>query len=144
MMIKKSNRITAILLAFLVLGTSTGYSIDLHFCKGHLKSISLIGTAKSCHEASKQCPMHAGLTTDTSSEAKDCCTNEKITFEELDTDFTGPQLVELVDLQPIVFCLSESLFHQDLTVAYYPGGFKHYRPPPLYEDIPVLFQSFLI
>jgi len=49
-MLPIQKRVISLLLAFLLGFTSVGYSIDLHFCQGHLKSVALIGKAKSCHE----------------------------------------------------------------------------------------------
>ena len=37
-------------MAFLMFFTSIGFSMDIHYCQGHLKSISLLGKAKNCHD----------------------------------------------------------------------------------------------
>jgi len=41
-MLPIQKRVISLLLAFLLGFTSVGYSIDLHFCQGHLKSVALI------------------------------------------------------------------------------------------------------
>ena len=71
--------------------TSFGYSVDLHFCKDQLKSLSIIGEAKSCHEKMTKCPRHTQFNTQ-NDDGNDCCSNKTIQIEDLDEDFTFTSL----------------------------------------------------
>ena len=143
-------RIVALPLAFLMLFTSVGFSADLHYCQGHLKSISVFGKAKNCHEMAKEantCPHHQKKIEQTkacSEDQKDCCEN-KVVHIQLDQD----QQIKHLD-----FTLNQAL--QQFAITYlavfffYPlpekvaPQYNHYRPPPITRDIPVLLQSFLL
>lgn len=83
---KNNHRISAFALALLIVGTAMSFSLDMHFCQGHLKSISLLGTAKSCHQTKKACPIHGQMMSD--EQKKDCCNNKNLTVDELDADYT--------------------------------------------------------
>jgi hypothetical protein len=61
------RQITAMSLSGLMLLSSIGFSIDMHFCQGMLKSYSLIGKAKTCHStptAAMNCPHHQKMIAD--------------------------------------------------------------------------------
>jgi len=101
----KLNRITSLLMAFLMLVSSTGFSIDLHYCQGNLKSFSLLGEAKSCHEMAKakHCSKmkkacHAPKATKEADDdcKKDCCSNKKI---EISAD-EDAQKIQVENLSP--------------------------------------------
>jgi len=71
--------------AFLIGFTSIGYSADLHFCKGALKSMAFFGSAKKCHEISGATSCHKSeicpdLNKQKCSENPEdsCCKNEKV------------------------------------------------------------------
>ena len=137
------HRITALTLAFMMLITSVGFSADFHFCKGELKSFSLIGEASSCHTAKKSCPHHKNMVIEDKAE-KDCCSNQSIEIDDLDTDYTVSADIELTDLE-IKF------------VASYVYAFFTLVPPPVVHstfldqkvlrpsrDIYVLLERFLL
>ena len=81
-----------------MLCTSVGFSADLHFCKGELKSFSLFGKAESCHTVKKSCPHHANMVVIDQSE-KDCCSNKTIELDDLDSDFNISIDAKLTDIQ---------------------------------------------
>jgi len=144
----KLNRITSLLMAFLMLVSSTGFSIDLHYCQGNLKSFSLLGEAKSCHEMAKakHCSKmkkacHAPKTTHCK---KDCCSNKKI---EISADEDAQKIqVEHLSLKQIkfvtAFVKTFVLGDTDLSRQFIPH--LNYKPPLLNRDIPILIQSFLL
>ena len=92
------HRIISLILALVMLCTSVGFSADVHYCKGELKSFSLIGEATSCHTVRKSCPHHKMMKVD-AEEKMDCCENHKLEVDDLDTDFTVAADVELTDLE---------------------------------------------
>jgi hypothetical protein len=143
-------RILALSMAFLVLFSSVGFSMDLHYCQGELKSFSLIGKAKSCHEMAKKvfCPHHQKMMTMSDEgcekDQKDCCNNEKLFFQ-LDQD----QQIQNLDLvlsqqlkQFIVAYLSVILEMSIIKNEAIP--YAQYKPPLIQKDIHVLIQSFLL
>ena len=65
---KAIHRITALTMAFLMFFTSVGFSVDIHYCKGDLKSFSLIGEASACHQTKKTCPRHKEMESEEKSE----------------------------------------------------------------------------
>ena len=133
--------------------SSTGFSIDLHFCQGQVKSFSLLGKAKSCHEQAakshckkKQKACHAPRTTqnELGKCKKDCCSNKTIKIEQnqeakkLQTLEITTSQVQFVTAFVQVFLLAEN----DLDNIIIPH--LNYVPPLLNKDIPVLIQSFLL
>ena len=73
--------------------SSTGFSIDFHYCQGQVKSFSLIGKAKSCHEQAeknhckkklKACHADQSNSKKIKQCKKDCCSNKTIKFETND------------------------------------------------------------
>ncbi|MDF1697839.1 MAG: hypothetical protein P1U56_18470 [Saprospiraceae bacterium] len=96
---KRIHRITALILAFMMLFSSVGFSVDFHYCKGNLKSFSLIGEASACHQAKKICPRHAEMQVEEKSDDSKCCTNETIVVEDLDTDYNVSPDIKLTDFQ---------------------------------------------
>jgi len=144
MNISGTYRITCLIMAFLMLFTSVGFSADVHFCKGEFKSFSLVGEASSCHTAKKSCPHHANMVTEDGNE-KDCCTNQKFEVEDLDVDYNVSAEVELTDLQvQFVASLVYSLFTlappSDCTISPFPDN-KDLLPA---RDIYVLLERFLL
>ncbi len=147
-------KLLALSLALLLLLSSVNVSIDLHFCQSHLKSFSLIGKAKNCHELAKEkasCPHHKkdlALTGGTScaedQEMKDCCRNQTIHVQsEIDEpilhfDFFTPKLQNFV--VALVFTLFSDFLNQEQEFI----PFAHYKPPLIQKDLPVLFESFLL
>ena len=140
----------SLFLAFLMFLTSTGLSIDMHFCGNHLKSFSLTGKAKNCFELAKSstCPKHkkevATANVECEMSKKDCCHNKTLNLQaDLTPDLPAndflisPQLDRFIIAYVAVF-----IDNKPETVA--KPSFAHYKPPLIPRDIPVLVQSFLI
>ena len=139
---RSTYRIFPLSLALLMFFTSTGFSVDMHYCRGEFKSFSLVGKAKSCHaDAKVTCPHHRNMTAG----KKDCCTNQTHTFrvdqdlqQAQNVDFTiTPQLQNFVTAYVFTFCENQIATNENPV-------FARYRPPPLRRNIPVLHQSFLL
>ncbi|MFT6335300.1 MAG: hypothetical protein ACI86M_002232 [Saprospiraceae bacterium] len=137
------HRITSLVLAILMLFTSVGFSADLHFCKGELKSFSLFGKAESCHTVKRSCPHHADMVVIDKSE-KDCCSNKTIEVDDLDTNFNVSPDVVLTDLQvkfvnSFVYSFISSSLSRVVRASLLA---THDLLPP--RDIYVLLERFLI
>jgi hypothetical protein len=137
-------------MALLLLSSSSGFSIDFHYCQGKLKSFSLLGDAKNCHDklaSNKTCKHHQKNLeeAETSCEEKeDCCKNDKIHFQ-LEQD----QIISTSDSGITNSGLTYSLAYSaslrasfDLPNDNYTP--VYYKPPLIPKDIPVLIQSFLL
>lgn len=142
-------RIFALTMAALMFCTSISFAVDLHYCKGDLKSFSLIGKAKTCHEmaqAKAHCPHHAKMMQKASKmdEEKGCCENKTLHFQ-----FDQDQQIESIDfaistpsLQFLVAYVTVFV-QKNISIRHTPN-FLTYKPPTIERNIPVLFQSFLL
>lgn len=141
-------RFIAFVMAVLVLLTSIGLNIDMHFCGGQLKNISFTGKAESCHKNSMtDCPFHKKMMAENGADnftSKSCCSNQTAYFQaDLIEDIKPLDVVVTPQLQQFVtaFVL---VFLQNQVVETNPITFTAYSPPDISRDIPVLIQSFLI
>lgn len=151
MEIKLPHRISAILMAALMLLSSTGFSMDIHFCQDNIAGINLFGKAKSCHEkqstpACHQTKKSCHQEEDGISEAdKDnCCHNEAIVIEKSDLDATATQIATLQDihLDFVAALIAVYVFNYDVQVDY--QSYVQYKPPLPDRDVQILYQTFLI
>ena len=128
-------------MAVLMFITSISFAMDIHYCKGELKSLSIFGKAKSCHEqkATPTCPHHAKM--QQQQDDNNCCDNET-TFVQADIDKVFSTL-ELTDLQPFVLVFTQ-VFYLEYSFEQQVLAFEHYKPPLIAQDIPILVQSFLL
>ncbi len=150
---RRINRIISLMMAMLMLVSSTGFSIDAHYCQGQMKSFSLFGKAKSCHEQSfkKQCSSHKKSCHAALSNSKElgkckkgCCSNKTIHVEGNDEAKKIPT-TEILPMQVQFFTAFVQVFileYTQLNKAIIP--YLNYIPPLLNQDIPVLIQSFLL
>ena len=139
------------MMAMLVLLSSTGFSIDLHYCQGQMKSFSLFGKAKSCHEQmekghckKKKKACHAPLQDQIEKCKKDCCSNKTIKVESND-DAKKVQRIKIAPLQTQMLTTFVQVFLLDktkLNKVIIPH--LNYVHPLLNKDIPLLIQSFLL
>ena len=137
-------RITALIMAFLMFFTSVGFSVDFHYCKGELKSFSLIGEASACHAEKKVCPRHAKKELEDKSEDSKCCSNEKVIVDDLDVDYNLTQDVELSDLQVKFISALAYSFSGNILPKVIQNTFFKKQVPLVSRDIYVLLERFLI
>jgi hypothetical protein len=146
-----SHRITAISMALLMMLSSTGFSMDIHYCQDQLKSVSLLGKAKSCHEKQETPPCHKMKKSchhkeDNVSKAdKDnCCHNETVVIEKSDLDATPTQLSTVQDIQLdfVAAFVAVYVFNYSVQADFQP--YAQYKPPLPDRDVQVLYQTFLI
>lgn len=140
-------------MALLVLLSATGFSVDVHYCQGQIKSFSLIGKAQSCHEKAakkhcksnkKSCHAAPSQTIEKKACQKNCCSDKKVEIENNDeakpipTTEISPVNAQFITAFVQVFLLE----YTDLNKRIIP--YLHYIPPLLSKNIPVLIQSFLL
>lgn len=150
--INSTYRFIAFSLAFVMLITSVGFTVDMHYCQGQLKSFSFFGKAKSCHDMTDaaqmiSCPHHKKMMKEDEScslDKKDCCENQ-IHHIQADQDqavqtfdfVVNKQLQQFVIAYVVVFC-ANNLIETDAP------SFISYKPPLILRDIYVLIESFLL
>lgn len=130
--------------------TTVGFSLDIHLCGGQIKSFSLHGQAKSCHEIGDQvkvCSLHAALADNKQASVikKSCCQNKS--FEVLyDQDLQNVTTNFSVSSKVGEFIQDFFPIHRDkasLQIVL-EKSFQLYKPPPLIRDVPLQVQSFLL
>ena len=145
-------RLIALTMAFLMLFSSVGFSIDMHYCQGKLKSFSFFGEAKNCHEMAKEkaCPHHQKkieqeATKTCSIDKKDCCQNKTLHFQcHQDQQIQASDLVLSQLSQQFVVAFVAVFFKNNFTETTAKSSYTHYKPPIIPRDISVLFESFLL
>lgn len=152
-MTNSKRKILSLFLATLISISGFGWNIDFHYCQGALKSISLFGTAQSCHDISRAPSCHLKATKVISEEIpsscstegdKNCCQNER-KADFLDYDSTlSQQLASDLRTFDHIFSFEigtrhlERLAVVDTDVSIAPN------PPPLLEvPLRIKYQSFL-
>ncbi|MEM9990641.1 MAG: hypothetical protein AAF738_02690 [Bacteroidota bacterium] len=151
------HRITALTMAVVLFVTSTGFSIDVHYCKDKIKSIRIFGEALSCHKNTptsstkacchskqKTCELAPTSQDDANLCEKNCCSNKTIqidnnqnTEKQLPVEIS-PLQIQFLAVFVQVFVLKKTKLHQLIS------SHLNYIPPLLNRNIPVLIQSFLL
>ena len=146
------QRIITLTLAFMMLMTSVSFAVDMHYCNGELKSVSLFGKAKTCHEKAVDnekptCPHHqkmAQKTTGDELDKNDCCEN-KTTIIQADDDRTKSDLIVPTFQQLQQFVIAYVLaFHAEITIDKQSIQHTSYLSPVISRDIYVLSEAFLL
>ena len=149
----KFKRVLALVLAILLLVSSTGYSIDLHFCQGQFQTFNLYGKAKKCHDNKKVSPCHASTKPvcqpsedllSAAGENSGCCRNQQVEIEASVRDVISTELISLpdIDFSPITVLISAD---QDPSESFnYRVSYPVYKPPNPERDIQILYQTLLI
>jgi len=149
-MIKKAKilNVCTPIMALMILMSSSTFIVDFHYCQGHLKSFSLFGKAKNCHELAGQmasCKHHQKLELDDiscSEEDKNCCSNNTLLFESendyqyLTSDFV---LIDSYVFEVSNVISSFEIFNRSVNVL---NDFLLYKPPLIQKDISVLYETF--
>lgn len=142
------RQITALGLSAMMLLTSVGFSIDMHYCQGKLKSYSFIGKAKSCHVADKAkatCPHHQKMAAERKGcelDKKDCCSNKTLHFQlnqvqkAHEADYTVQNQLPSLAVPAAGFSWSGPNWMVSKP------AFVFYKPPLIAKDQIVLKQSF--
>ncbi len=140
-------------MVFLLLTTSTGFSLDIHYCQGKIKSIGLFGEASSCHETTEESSCNKktegcckAKKTSTKDTRKDCCKNKTVNIQ-FDADFTDAQTTPVIEPQNLQYTTPLNVFYAYRYNLDFLGSivrYSNYKPPLLDRDIPILVQSFLL
>ncbi|WP_224489930.1 HYC_CC_PP family protein [Robertkochia flava] len=133
------KKISAMLMAFVVMFSTMSFSINKHYCMDHLVDVSLILPAEDCGMDM----MMAETTKGEQVDATPCCSEEHILIEGQDE--VSPAQDGSSEVPQVViaaFMYSFSLFFEEETPER--PEFKDYSPPLLIKDLPVFYESYLI
>lgn len=133
------QKISAILMAFVVLFSTLSFTISEHYCGEHLVDSALFSKAESCGmDMQKPTP-----TKDCSIKKSNCCTDVVKQIEgqnELQPEFSSLDFKQQVFAT--LFIYSYINLFEGLENNIVP--FKYYSPPFLVKDIQVLDEVFII
>lgn len=142
------RRTTAILLAQLVLVSSTGYSITAHLCHGKAVSYSLFGRPADCGLAEESAVAehcdHPDIigSYETACQTQECCTNESQFIKGIETAVK----VSEQSVEPFVYTLPENMtvpgFAPGFVFTAVKPPFNYYHPPQRTRDWPVWLCVF--
>lgn len=134
------NTVVSFLLSFLILLSSSGLAYAKHFC-GPFEVVSKV----TLGEESLSCGMkrYDPVCEDEKNENHSCCSNE---YVKVNTDDHFNKTVFNFEIQNVWVFIGAEVFkfeavahvEQKATILYY------YRPPPLKEDLQILYETFLI
>ena len=147
-MSKASLRLFALTMSCLMLVSSTGISMDLHYCQGNLMGASFVGKAKSCqdkeaslacHKKKKSCQHSKEELSQSEKDA--CCQNRTVQVEadETDKNITSFSPTDRQEFESVFVGIKGVTLIVNLSSKYSP---QKYRPPPLTRNLPVLLQVF--
>lgn len=143
----------------LIFLSTVGFSLDVHFCGGEVKSIGLYktepcqmeGLAMSEDAFKKLPPCHQKMMLEKQQKsperngynADNCCHNEQFSFEGSSVaEVSVSTLLKAEKVQAVLIYTAINL--QQLQVNQRPLFYAKYRPPLLRQDISVLYQVFRI
>ena len=138
---KLIKSIVSSMLALLVLVSSSSFMVNMHFCGGHVQSVSLIEEASSCPTEVQLPPCHKKM----AAKKSGCCQDKHVAFEGKDFN-TQVQDFSLLTWQSIQWFTALPMIMEVIQVNEALAYSNHtpYKPPIVERDIPVLVQSFLI
>ena len=134
-----SLKISAILMAFVVVFSTMSFTVSEHYCGDHLVDSALFSKAESCGMEMEQ-----PLPTDDCSAKKDnCCSDVIKQFEgQSDLKITSTDISFEQQLFVASFIYSYVNLFEGLENNINP--FKNYSPPLIVLDIQVLDETYLI
>ncbi len=141
---RHSYRLMATALALLMLISSVGFSVNMHFCMGELASVSLLGKAQACSLAVSESSCHQSEETEINK--MDCCQDSSFSVGS-QADFSTSYTVEApqqarTSLVSLPFLTLDYLLPTSSVITDFP--YLAYKPPLLSQNVTVLVQSFLI
>ena len=127
--------ISALLLACLVLVSSTSFMVGIHRCGGRAQHIALFTEAESCPMEQQTPPCHRAV-------KSSCCEDVKVVHEQ--EDFSTPSASFEIALMPLDDAVVPSLIFAEVIPMQEPVVYLDYDPPVRTTDRIVALQVFLI
>lgn len=136
------KKVIHIIVACFILVSTTGFTINLHYCHDQIYDLALFSPAHSCCETGSQGHCHS------SGElaGKNHCKDESIVVESID-DYVGSSYVVSLENSHIIDILFTASILFNVEVAEDDVAVKapwHKEPPPYREVVLSQIQSYLI
>lgn len=144
----RTYRYIALGLAVMLLSVSVGFSLDLHYCQGRVKSFSLFGSAKGCDEiaaADMTCAHRETASPDgrLMFSRPPCCESTHVLLQSVQECVTPHLAKPSHVLQPMQMTPVPDLLHPLEPARFlFPPKPAKYKPPPLHRNTPVYIQNF--
>ncbi|WP_372747088.1 hypothetical protein [Lutibacter sp.] len=138
-MIDSVRKITAIIMAFVVLFSTMSFSFSEHYCGDHLVDSALFSKAESCGMEMET----ATADSDCNSFKKDCCSDKIKQIEgqsNLKIDFNSLSIPQ----QEFLVAFTNSYLNIFQGVDKRINTFEDYSPPLVDKDLNVLYRVFRI
>lgn len=133
------TKISAMLMAMVVLLSTMSFSVNMHYCMEMLVDVSYVLPADSCGMDMDVAAAKEGLQIT----SKPCCSDEHIAFEGQDeVQLSSEWAPEEMPLLTATFLYSYSLLFTEEPSNSAP--FREYQPPAITKDLPVIYETFLI
>lgn len=138
---KVSRTISVVVMAVLVLVSSSSFTLHMHFCQGQIQNLSLLSEARSCcmTKSASPCQTHKQSTERSD---KPCCEDQSVVVDGQEQ--VGNEVVVTISQNEFVVVLYSLFSFLAVSPAAFVDSFAAYTPPLILHDIPVLVQSFLI
>lgn len=112
--------------------SSSGFSINAHYCKGKLQSVSLLFAKKGCKCGKKKM-------------AKDCCKNKTEIVKIKDNYIPSPViLTPTTELITFAFAYIQSFNLSAIESVSVESNLNYLYPPDKNISLPILYRSILI
>ncbi len=131
--------IVSLLIAAVILVSTTSFTVSMHLCGGRVESIAILDKATPC--AMEQLPpCHQQMMKKTG-----CCEDHELKIEGKDLSSKVQEVIQLQH-QQFSWVLDLPIIQKVIlsTESVSTSSFTYYSPPLLDRDITVLKQSFLI
>lgn len=132
------HNIVSVLMALLVLLSTSSFTVDRHFCGGLLMDVAVFSEARSCVMG-----IHEHSNKGTSAEKDHCCRNEKILVEGQD-ELKNSALSLDIEQQVFLGIFVNSYVALFKGIPRQVPAYTSYSPPLLIHNIYLRDQVFLI
>jgi hypothetical protein len=134
-------KLLSVSLGVLFLFSSIGFSLDIHYCQGKIKSIGIYAPAEKCSEEMEvtKCDNHS----DSGISKTPCCSNEQYFYQTGNADntsnFTNTPIIPIVAILQSDDDAQIDVFLSENVLTYNGSG-----PPLVVKDFNILYDTFLI
>ena len=137
-------RFLNIILALLILISSTGFTINSHFCRSQLKDVRIFFKADDCYKKIKTNKIHQTCHAKKQSCENNCCKNTS-KYYKLDQDQQLSSFDFKLFSQPDFIATLWIIFNFEISKTDSKSAqYLNYKPPLIVCDLPVDLQTFLL
>lgn len=124
------SKVFSVVMGLFVLASTVSWTVEKHLCMGHVVSVAFFSEAEGCGMAMGN--------------ENHCCNDERFTLTGQE-DLKSSVFEYAFDQAPAVFIHSAGFdFKPFLPEVFEVNALPTYHPPPIFKDIQLLQQVFLI